>query len=172
MSQVLYKIQQLSAYTHTAGLKSRFTDALDECVRLAFTSLIGGQLSDTTDAFIKRIMPQVGALLDTAYIEYHGANTRDLLYAEYAKFMSAVHSCGFFLQNARLRTLKQETLEEHTHHGTPQPLPPTPQLPPTLQLPQPQPTQQAEARGNGNTVRALLAKVRALLDELEKASEV
>jgi hypothetical protein len=151
---------------------SRFTNALDACVLLAFTSLSGGQLRDTSDAFYARIMPQVGALLDTAYIEYHGANTRDLLYAEYAKFMSAVHSCGFFLHDARLQTLTQETEEIHTHRGTPQPLPPTPQLPPIPQLQPTQPTQQTETRGNGNTVRALLAKVRALLDELEKAQDL
>jgi hypothetical protein len=124
-----------------------------------------GQLRDTTDAFFKRIMPKVGALLSTAYIEYDDANTRKLPYAEYAKFMSAVHSCGIFLQDVRLQTLKQETEEEHNQRGT-QPLPPTPQPQPT------QPTQQAEARGNGNTVRALLAKVRALLDELEKAQDL
>ncbi len=87
---------------------------------------------------------------------------------EYAKFMSAVHSCGVFLQDVRLQNLKQETEEEHKQRGT-QPLPPTPQLQPIPQLQPTQSTQQAETRGNGNTVRALLAKVRALLDELEKA---
>jgi hypothetical protein len=145
-------------------LKSRFTDALDECVLLAFTSLIDGHLIDTTDAFIKGIMPQVGAFLDTAYVAYHEAYTRDLPYAEYAKFMSAVHACGFFLHNAQLRTLKQETEQEHNQRGT-QPLQPNPQLPP---IPQPHTLQPAAPT---TTVRALLAQVRALLDELEKASE-
>ena len=167
MSQVLFRIQQICAYTHSQGMKSRFTNALDECVLLAFTSLIGGQLKDTTDAFYERVMRQVRDPLNRAYVAYHEANTRDLPYAEYEKFMSAVHSCGFFLHDARLQTLTQETEEIHTHRGTPQP------LPPTQPTPQPQPTQptQAETRGNGNTVRALLAQVRALLDELEKASE-
>jgi hypothetical protein len=165
MSQVLYKIQQLSVYTHSHDMLSRFTNALEACVLLAFTSLSGGQLRDTSDAFYARIMPQVGALLSTAYIEYDSANTRDLPYAEYAKFMSAVHACGFFLQDARLRTLKQETLEEHKQRGTPQPLPPIPQLQP---IPQPHTLQPAAPT---TTVRALLAKVRALLDELENASE-
>jgi hypothetical protein len=98
-------------------------------------------------------------------MEYDDANTRKLPYAEYAKFMSAVHSCGVFLQDARLRTLKQETEEEHNQRGT-QPLPPTPQLQP---IPQIQPTQPAAPT---TTVRALLAKVRALLDELEKAQDL
>ena len=162
MSQVLFKIQQLSAYTHTAGMKSRFTNALDECVLLAFTSLIGGQLRDTTDAFYD-VMRQVSGPLSRAYVAYHEAYTRDLPYAEYAKFMSAVHSCGYFVHNARLQTLKQETEEEHNQRGT-QPLQPNPQLPP---IPQPHTLQPAAPT---TTVRALLAQVRALLDELEKAS--
>ena len=104
MSQILFHIQQICAYTHTARMpKSTFTTALDECVLLAFTSLIGGQLKDTTDAFYERVMRQVRDPLNRAYVAYHEANTRDLPYAEYEKFMSAVHSCGFFLHDAQIQ---------------------------------------------------------------------
>ena len=158
MSQVLYKIQQICAYTHTARMpKSTFTTALDECVLLAFTSLIGGNLKDMTPAFIENVMQKVTDPLCRAYLAYNEANSRDLPYAEYQKFISAVRACGHFVRNVNMQNCLLETEKIYNERGT-QPLPPTPQLP------QPQPTQQAEARGNGNTVRALL-------DELENASE-
>ena len=60
MSQILYRIQQVCAYTHEVGMKSIvFTLALDECVLLAFTELIGGELRGTNDAFYERVLGQV-----------------------------------------------------------------------------------------------------------------
>jgi hypothetical protein len=142
--------------------QSTFTTALDECVLLAFTSLIGGNLKDMTPAFIENVMQKVTDPLCRAYLAYNEANSRDLPYAEYQKFISAVRSCGYFVHNDKMQNCLLETEKIYNERGTPQPLPPTPQPQPT------QPTQQAETRGNGNTIRALLAKVRALLDELEK----
>jgi hypothetical protein len=137
--------------------KSTFTTALDECVLLAFTSLIGGNLKDMTPAFIENVMQKVTDPLCRAYLAYDEANSRDLPYAEYQKFISAVRSCGHFVYNVNMQNCPLQTEKIYNARGT-QPLPPTPQPQPT------QPTQQAEARGNGNTVRALL-------DELENASE-
>jgi hypothetical protein len=167
MSQILFHIQQICAYTHTVGMpKSTFTTALDECVLLAFTSLIGGKLQDMTPAFIENVMQKVTEPLCRAYLAYNEANSRDLPYAEYQKFISAVRACGHFVYNVNMQNCPLQTEKIYNARGT-QP------LPPTQPTPQPQPTQptQAETRGNGNTIRALLAQVRALLDELEKASE-
>jgi hypothetical protein len=135
--------------------KSTFTTALDECVLLAFTSLIGGNLKDMTPAFIENVMQKVTDPLCRAYLAYDEANSRDLPYAEYQKFISAVRSCGHFVYNVNMQNCPLQTEKIYNARGTPQPLPPT----------------QVETRGNGNTVHALLAQVRALLDELENASE-
>ena len=152
MSQILYRLQQVCAYTHE-GLRmksSAFTLALDECVLLAFTELIGGELRGTKDAFYEGVMRNVEDPLCQAYLEYHRGSSRPLPYEQYAKFMGAVHSCGHFVHNEKMQTCHQETEEEYTPGGSTQPN-----------------QQESAAETRGNRMKELLARLRALLTEFE-----
>ena len=91
---------------------SSFTLALDDCVLLAFTKLIGGELKETNDAFYEGVLGQVEHPLCRAYLSYHEGSSRPLPYVQYAKFMGAVHSCGYFVHNEKMQTCHQETEEE------------------------------------------------------------
>ncbi len=151
MSQTLYKIQQVCAHTHEVMKmqSSEFTLALDECVLLAFTKLIGGELKETNDAFYHKVMREVEDPLCRAYLAYHRGSSRPLPYKQYAKFMDAVHSCGHFVNNTKMQVVVQETEEKYTTGG------------------------ESGGRGGGATetggkgIKEFLARLRSLLTEFE-----
>ena len=153
MSQICYKIKQVCDYVHRVGITSTFTDALDECVRMAFTDV--GELKDTNGDYY-RVMYNMQEKLIEAYSEYHRGSDRPLPYDLYTKFMSACRGCGFIVHNEILQNKHTETQDVYEQRRSAQP------------------TQHARGDGGGATreaqsMRELLRKLRDLLETYEQS---
>ena len=151
MSQICYNIKILCDYVHRVGMNSTFTQALDECVRVAFKG--DGELKETNGDY-NSVMRDMRPILDRAYKAYHEGNSRPLHYDLYEKFMSVCRACGFMLQNVEMQNWHKETLIEYEKRSSAQP------------------TQHARGDGGGATreaqsMRELLRKLRDLLETYE-----
>jgi hypothetical protein len=141
MSQICYIIKQLCDYVHSVGMKSAFTDALDECFRLAFT---GGVLRETNGDYYS-VMSVMKMYLNQAYKAYHSGSSRPLPYDRYEKFIRVCRGCGLIMRDGDMQNWQQETQDEYTKRGGAQPI--------------------AQA---GGSMKELLVKLRELLETYEQ----
>ena len=144
MSQMCYIIKQLCDYVHShrVGMNSAFTDALDECFRLAFTG--DGELRETNGDY-KSVMRAMKVYLNQAYQAYHSGSSRPLPYDRYEKFMTLCRGCGLIVGDVDMQNWNQETQDEYAKRGGAQPI--------------------AQA---GGSMKELLVKLRELLETYEQ----
>jgi hypothetical protein len=156
MSQTLYKIKLLCDYIQSVGMKTTFTEFLDDCVRLAFAA--DGELKKTNDES-ETVMQKVNSYLSRAYVAYHEGISRPLPYEQYEKFVSVCHSCGFYVHDKRMQTLYKETAKEHMRRGGRQPIQPIQPI---------QTIHGGSAETRRNRMRELLDELMKLLDESDE----